>query len=119
MPDYIYRYLYTVNLEMRDDGKGTFSCLQSGDNSNPSVIDGGTVTINSGMVHYVFTDIPVMECKRMANAWVCGAAEVVPLDQQTLAAVLAFITNRPTMQRKVSRPLWVTSRKVACKIPNE
>lgn len=71
------------------------------------------------MVHYVFTDIPVIECKRMANAWVCGAAEVMPLDQQTLTAVLAFITNRPTMQRKVSRPLWGTSRKVACKIPNE
>lgn len=69
------------------------------------------------MAHYVFIDVAAAECERMASNWVCGPASVTHLDVHTLHDVLSALSNRPVMQRKTSRPLWGSSRKVPCEVP--
>lgn len=69
------------------------------------------------MAHYVFIDVAAAECERMASNWVCGPASVTHLDMHTLHDVLSALSNRPVMQRKTSRPLWGSSRKVPCTVP--
>ena len=69
------------------------------------------------MAHYVFIDVAAAECERMASNWVCGPASVTHLDAHTLHDVLSALSNRPVMQRKTSRPLWGSSRKVPCAGP--
>lgn len=69
------------------------------------------------MAHYVFIDVDAVECERMASIWVCGPASVTHLDVHTLHDVLSALSNRPVMQRKTSRPLWGSSRKVPCEVP--
>ena len=69
------------------------------------------------MAHYVFIDVAAAECERMASNWVCGPASVTHLDAHTLHDVLSALSNRPVMQRKASRPLWGSSRKVPCAVP--
>ena len=69
------------------------------------------------MAHYVFMDIAQPECEHMAESWVCGPAAVTHLDAAALADVLQALSQRPIMQRRTSRPLWGSSRKVPCEIP--
>ena len=69
------------------------------------------------MAHYVFIDVAAAECERMESNWVCGPASVTHLDVHTLHDVLSALSNRPVMQRKTSRPLWGSSRKVPCEVP--
>ena len=69
------------------------------------------------MAHYVFIDVAAAECKRMASNWVCGPAAVTHLDAHALHDILSALSNRPVMQRKTSRPLWGSSRKVPCTVP--
>lgn len=69
------------------------------------------------MAHYVFIDVAAAECERMASSWVCGPAAVTHLDAHALHDILSALSNRPVMQRKTSRPLWGSSRKVPCTVP--
>lgn len=69
------------------------------------------------MAHYVFIDVAAAECERMASNWVCGPAAVTHLDAHALHDILSALSNRPVMQRKTSRPLWGSSRKVPCTVP--
>ena len=69
------------------------------------------------MAHYVFIDVDAAECECMASNWVCGPASITHLDAHTLHDVLSALSNRPVMQRKTSRPLWGSSRKVPCEVP--
>ena len=68
------------------------------------------------LVHRVFVDCAAAECEHMAASWVCGPAAVMQLDEKALADVLRALSQRPIMQRKTSRPLWGSSRKVPCEI---
>lgn len=69
------------------------------------------------MVHHVFLDAAASECEYMAASWVCGPAAITHLDEKALAAVLSELSRRPIMERRTSRPLWGTSRKVLCEMP--
>lgn len=69
------------------------------------------------MVHHVFLDAVASECEYMAASWVCGPAAITHLDEKALAAVLSELSRRPIMERRTSRPLWGTSRKVLCEMP--